>query len=120
VGGIAISLLIINNWVRHTLEHVQNLLGRVADSKTLSLVTFLACNHHPKIHKVDTVRAYHVGNNVFVECDIVLSSDMRLIEAHDIGESLQNRIELLDCVDRAFVHLDTECEHSPYIEHKII
>ncbi|KAJ8904165.1 hypothetical protein NDN08_000692 [Rhodosorus marinus] len=119
-GGICISVLIILNWVRHTLEHVQNLLGKVADAKTLSLVTFLACNHHPEIHKVDTVRAYHVGNGLFVECDIVLSSDMLLWEAHDIGESLQNRIEMFDGVDRAFVHLDTETEHSPDIEHKVI
>uniref|UniRef100_A0A7S0BQB0 Cation efflux protein cytoplasmic domain-containing protein n=1 Tax=Rhodosorus marinus TaxID=101924 RepID=A0A7S0BQB0_9RHOD len=119
-GGICISVLIIVNWVRHTLEHVQNLLGKVADGKTLSIVTFLACNHHPRILKVDTVRAYHVGNGLFVECDIVLSSDMLLWEAHDIGESLQNRIEMFSGVDRAFVHLDTEAEHSPDIEHKII
>uniref|UniRef100_A0A7S2ZKD3 Cation efflux protein cytoplasmic domain-containing protein n=1 Tax=Rhodosorus marinus TaxID=101924 RepID=A0A7S2ZKD3_9RHOD len=119
-GGICISVLIIVNWVRHTLEHVQNLLGKVANAKTVSLVTFLACNHHPEIHKVDTVRAYHMGNGLFVECDIVLSSDMLLWEAHDIGESLQNRIENFDGVDRAFVHLDTEAEHSPEIEHKVI
>jgi len=35
-----------------------------------------------------------------------------------LGEALQNRIEQLDEVERAFVHLDWEFEHDP--EHKKI
>ena len=41
-----------------------------------------------------------------------------LKEAHDIGESLQMKIEQLDDVERAFVHLDYETEHGPNMEHK--
>ena len=43
---------------------------------------------------------------------------MNLCQAHDIGESLQLKIEHLTEVERAFVHLDYECEHSPFSEHK--
>lgn len=43
---------------------------------------------------------------------------MNLRQAHDIGESLQLKIENLTEVERAFVHLDYECEHSPFSEHK--
>ena len=38
--------------------------------------------------------------------------------AHDIGESLQTKVESLDDVERAFVHLDFETSHNPASEHK--
>lgn len=41
-----------------------------------------------------------------------------LQEAHDIGESLQKAIERLPQVDRAFVHLDKDADHSASDEHK--
>ena len=67
---------------------------------------------------IDTVRVYHFGSNFLVECDIVLPEDMSLRESHDIGESLQLKIEKLPEVERAFVHLDYECDHDPRSEHK--
>ena len=67
---------------------------------------------------IDTVRAFHFGNNFLVEVDIVLPEEMSLRESHDIGETLQLKIERLPEVERAFVHLDYECEHHPNSEHK--
>jgi divalent metal cation (Fe/Co/Zn/Cd) transporter len=49
--------------------------------------------------------------------DIELPEDMSLREAHDIGESLQNKLEALTEVERAYVHLDYESSHTP--EHTI-
>lgn len=51
------------------------------------------------------------------QVDIELSEDMRLREAHAIGESLQERIEKLPEVERAFVHADFESTHKP--EHTV-
>jgi len=51
------------------------------------------------------------------QVDIKLSEDMRLREAHTIGESLQEKIEKLPEVERAFVHIDFESTHKP--EHKV-
>jgi hypothetical protein len=42
---------------------------------------------------------------LLVEVDVALPPDMPLHEAHDIGESLQTKLESLSIVDRAFVHL---------------
>lgn len=50
--------------------------------------------------------------------DIELPEDLPLKEAHMIGESLQNKLEKLPEVERAFVHLDFECEHKP--EHNVV
>ena len=62
------------------------------------------------------MRAYHFGVNFLVEVDIVLPAEMPLRETHDIDESLQIKLEQQDEVERAFVHIDWEWEHSP--EHK--
>ncbi len=45
--------------------------------------------------------------------DIELPEDMPLREAHNIGETLQNKLEALPEVERAYVHLDFECDHKP-------
>ena len=50
-----------------------------------------------------------------MEVDIVLPEDMRLQEAHNIGET-QEMLEQLVEVERAFVHIDFEFTHLP--EHK--
>lgn len=118
MGAIVISCLIIRNWVCHTLEHCDQLLGKVADKRAQQIICFTALNHNAELKFVDTVRAYHVGPGIFAEVDIVLNRTMPLHRAHDIGEDLQNRIEQLEGVERCFVHLDTETDHSPSIEHK--
>jgi divalent metal cation (Fe/Co/Zn/Cd) transporter len=41
---------------------------------------------------------------------------MPLSKAHDIGEALQEKLEQLPEVERAFVHVDFEFTHRP--EHK--
>ncbi|VEL06599.1 unnamed protein product [Protopolystoma xenopodis] len=56
----------------------------------------------------------------FYQVDIVLPKDMVLREAHDIGETLQKKIERLENVERAFVHLDYEFAHHPTSEHKVV
>jgi divalent metal cation (Fe/Co/Zn/Cd) transporter len=65
------------------------------------------------VKQIDTVRAYTFGGYYFVEVDIVLEEKMPLRQAHDIGESLQDKLERLPEVERAFVHLDFEVSHRP-------
>lgn len=55
---------------------------------------------------------------MLVEVDIVLPPEMLLHEAHDIGEALQHKLEMLPEVERAHVHLDYETDHGPEDEHK--
>ena len=49
----------------------------------------------------------------------MLAEDMSLREAHDIGEPLQRKLESMELVERAFVHIDYESEHAPETEHKV-
>lgn len=119
VGAIFLAFYIIVNWVVVAYEQVKNLVGHTADRRFLSKITWIAANHDKRIESVDTVRAYTFGVNYLVEVDIQLDPDMPLNTAHDIGEHLQQKLESLDEVERAFVHLDFETVHSPSTEHKL-
>nr|GEV86361.1 metal tolerance protein 9-like [Tanacetum cinerariifolium] len=116
VGAILIALYTINTWSKTVLENVWALIGRTAPPEFLAKLTYLVWNHHEEIKHIDTVRAYTFGTHYFVEVDIVLPEDMMLGEAHNIGELLQEKLEQLPEVERAFVHIDFEFTHAP--EHK--
>jgi len=95
------------------IAQLSSLTGKTASPEFLQTLTLIARNHHKDIIAIDTVRAYEYGYKYMVELDIVLDPEMRLRETHDIGESLQNKLELLENVERAFVHIDYEWEHKP-------
>ncbi|CAF3639359.1 unnamed protein product [Rotaria socialis] len=120
VGAILISFYIIFTWIRQANAQVKRLSGFTADPQFLSQITWITYHHSPLIEKIDTVRAFYFGTSFLVEVDIVLREDMMLKEAHDIGESLQKKIEELPEVERAFVHLDHEYSHCPGDEHKVV
>ena len=52
-----------------------------------------------------------------VEVHLILEENMTLMEAHDIGESLQSKLEHHPNIDRAFVHLDYNDDHNVNNEH---
>ncbi|KAI3703159.1 hypothetical protein L6452_28915 [Arctium lappa] len=116
VGAIIIAVYTICTWARTVIENVWSLIGRTAPPDFLAKLTYLVWNHHEEIKHIDTVRAYTFGSHYFVEVDIVLPEDMLLNQAHNIGEMLQEKLEQLPQVERAFVHIDFEFSHRP--EHK--
>ncbi|KAJ1498979.1 hypothetical protein HMI54_012207, partial [Coelomomyces lativittatus] len=116
-GCLIIALIILHSWLRTAWENVQLIVGRSAPPDALNKLTYLAATHHPSILYVDTCKAYALGHRLFVEVDIVLPPEMTLRMSHDIGESLQIKLESLPSVERAFVHCDYEFTHTP--EHRI-
>ncbi|KAK4757390.1 hypothetical protein SAY87_018691 [Trapa incisa] len=117
-GAIVLAIYTITNWSSTVLENAVSLVGQSAPPEVLQKLTYLVLRHDPQIKRVDTVRAYTFGVLYFVEVDIELPEDLQLKDAHAIGESLQIKIEELPEVERAFVHLDYECEHKP--EHSVL
>lgn len=116
-GAVLLAVYTIVNWSGTVYENAVTLVGRCAPPETLQMLTYLTMKHDARVKRVDTVRAYTFGALYFVEVDIVLREDMPLREAHAIGESLQDRIEKLPEVERAFVHVDFESTHKP--EHNV-
>ncbi|KAK4380717.1 hypothetical protein RND71_002579 [Anisodus tanguticus] len=117
VGALILAVYTITNWSGTVLENAVSLVGQSAPPEYLQKLTYLVIRH-PKVKRIDTVRAYTFGALYFVEVDIELPEDLPLKEAHTIGETLQIKLEKLPEVERAFVHLDFECEHKP--EHSVL
>nr|XP_016508152.1 PREDICTED: metal tolerance protein 4-like isoform X2 [Nicotiana tabacum] len=117
VGALILAIYTISNWSGTVLENAASLVGQSAPPEYLQKLTYLVIRH-PQVKRVDTVRAYTFGVLYFVEVDIELPEDLPLKEAHTIGETLQINLEKLPDVERAFVHLDFECEHKP--EHSVL
>ncbi|KAE8789884.1 metal tolerance protein 5 [Hordeum vulgare] len=113
VGAIILAIYTIRTWSMTVLENVHSLVGQSASPEYLQKLTYLCWNHHKAVRHIDTVRAYTFGSHYFVEVDIVLPAGMPLKEAHDIGEALQEKLECLPEIERAFVHLDYEFTHRP-------
>ncbi|KAM5582359.1 hypothetical protein ABKV19_002667 [Rosa sericea] len=116
-GAIILALYTIINWSKTVMENAVSLVGQSAPPEFLQMLTYVVIRH-PQVKRVDTVRAYTFGVLYFVEVDIELPEELPLKEAHAIGESLQINLEKLPEVERAFVHLDFECDHKP--EHNVL
>ncbi|BFU19227.1 cation transporter, putative [Entamoeba histolytica] len=119
VGGIVLSFYIMLNWFMTLLEYLSIMSGKAAPQEFISQIIVTCWNHDPRIKAIDTVRAFHLSMGYMVEVDIILEENMTLMEAHDIGESLQTKLEKHPNVDRAFVHLDYNDDHDVLNEHEI-
>ena len=81
------------------------LVGKAASEEFLKDVREMANTHHPEM-QVDVIRAYHFGPKYLVELEVVLPAHMTLEATHDIGMTLQHKVEAFEEVERAFVHID--------------
>ncbi|PBK76433.1 CDF-like metal transporter [Armillaria solidipes] len=116
MGAIIIGLGIIISWSRTIYGQFELLAGKSAPHEFLQLLIYNSMTFNDDIQKIDTVRAYHSGPDYFVEIDIVMDATTPLYKAHDVSQQLQDRIEELPNVERAFVHVDYETTHTP--EHR--
>lgn len=116
MGAIIIGLGIIISWSRTIYGQFELLAGKSAPHEFLQLLIYNSLTFNDDIQKIDTVRAYHSGPDYFVEIDIVMDATTPLYKAHDVSQQLQDRIEELPNVERAFVHVDYETTHTP--EHR--
>ncbi|EDO49336.1 predicted protein, partial [Nematostella vectensis] len=119
IGAIIISLYIAYGWWKTGAQQVRSITGHTARPELLQKLIWVCVTHDSRVQYIDTLRAFHFGNNLLVEAHIVLPPDMSLREAHDIGEALQQKLERFPNVERAFVHIDYEFEHHPSDEHKM-
>jgi divalent metal cation (Fe/Co/Zn/Cd) transporter len=106
LGGLVLSCYVIFNWSKTSVEHVRNLCGVSATADQRNVLLYLAMRFAKPIRYIQGLQAYHTGDKLNVEVDIVLDENMSLRDSHDLGESLQYVLESVPTVDRAFVHAD--------------
>jgi cation diffusion facilitator family transporter len=115
-GATVISCVIIYRWVIIILEWVRKIVGHAAPDEFVQEVENLCRRHDPRM-SLDCTRIYYFGSRYLVEVEVVLPGDMPTWESHDIALDLQHKIESLDDVERAFVHVDHKLRDG--LEHKV-
>lgn len=93
LGGILLSLWVIFNWAQTSTTHIRNLTGAAATADERNILLYLTMRFARSIKKIQGLQAYHSGDKLNVEVDIVLDEHTNLRDSHDLGESLQYVIE---------------------------
>ncbi|ORY16102.1 cation diffusion facilitator 10 [Clohesyomyces aquaticus] len=106
LGGIVLSFYVIINWSRTSATHIRNLTGAACSADERNILLYLTMRFAKTVKQIQGIQAYHAGDKLNVEVDVVLDENMSLRDSHDLGESLQYVLESVPYVDRAFVHLD--------------
>lgn len=115
VGASILSLFIIYDWAGTCLENVTRLTGEAANDRTERKLMFMAYRFEPLVEGFKSIKAYHAGDGVCVEIDVLMPEDAPLRRCHDVAETLQYCLEGLSEVDRAFVTVDCE-----YFAHHVV
>ena len=110
-GAAFLSLYIIYDWADTCLENVTRLCGQAVEAPVQKKLTYLAYRFAPVVSGFKAITAYHAGDGVWVEFDVLLEEKAPLRKTHDIAETLQYCAEALQEVDRAFVTVD--CKLRP-------
>lgn len=72
LGGIVLSLYVIFNWSRTTSTHIRNLTGAAATADERNVLLYLTMRFAKTIKHIQGLQAYHAGDKLNVEVDIVL------------------------------------------------
>ena len=114
LGAALLSVYIIYDWAETCFENVTRLCGSAAGRDLDKKLTYLAYRFAPVVKGFKSVKAYHAGDGVWVEYDVLLDEKTPLRRTHDIAETLQYCAEALEEVDRCFVSMDCKW-HSSHI-----
>ncbi|KAK0304072.1 hypothetical protein LTR01_007689 [Friedmanniomyces endolithicus] len=109
LGGVVLSIYVIISWSGVCLGHIRKLTGCAATADERNVLLYLTMRFAKTIKQIQGLQAYHAGDKLNVEVDVVLDEGTSLKDSHDLGESLQYVLESVPnvmAVDRAFVHLD--------------
>jgi divalent metal cation (Fe/Co/Zn/Cd) transporter len=112
LGAALLSLYIIYDWADTCLENVTRLCGLAVDDTLQKKLVYMAYRFSNIVAGFKSVTAYHAGDGVWAEFDILLDEKTPLRRTHDIAETLQYCCEALTEVDRAFVTTDCKFVHN--------
>jgi divalent metal cation (Fe/Co/Zn/Cd) transporter len=76
LGGLLLSLYVIFNWSKTSSEHVRNLCGAAATADQRNVLLYLTMRFAKTIKHIQGLQAYHAGDKLNVEVDIVLDENM--------------------------------------------
>jgi cation diffusion facilitator family transporter len=105
IAGIIVALMIAKVAFDICLTNIHYLTGRSPPKKFFELVKKEALTVD-KVIGVHDIKAHYVGPRIHVELHVEVPSNISAKEMHDIEVAVKNRLESLDSIERAYVHVD--------------
>lgn len=84
LGGLLLSMVVIFNWSSSASEHIKNLCGFSATADQRNILLYLTMRFAKTIRQIQGLQAYHAGDKLNVEVDIVLDASTSLKDSHDL------------------------------------
>jgi divalent metal cation (Fe/Co/Zn/Cd) transporter len=78
-AAILLSLYILAVWSRVFKGQVEKIVGKGADAETMSKLEAIAAAHDTERVFVDVIRAWHSGERIFTEVEIVRCSHVLIL-----------------------------------------
>jgi hypothetical protein len=75
LGGLLLSFYVIFNWSKTSSVHVRNLCGAAATADERNVLLYLTMRFAKTIRYIQNIQAYHAGDKLNVEVDIVLDEN---------------------------------------------
>jgi divalent metal cation (Fe/Co/Zn/Cd) transporter len=85
LGGLLLSFVVIINWSHSASEHIKNLCGFSATADQRNILLYLTMRFAKTIRQIQGLQAYHAGDKLNVEVDIVLDASTSLKDSHDLA-----------------------------------
>ncbi|AHF81266.1 cation diffusion facilitator family transporter [Thermococcus paralvinellae] len=105
LAGFIVALFIGKVAIEIILQNVNYLTGTSPPFEVCEKIKGTALSVE-NVLGVHDLRAHYLGPKLHVELHIEVPPNLTLKEAHDISEEVKKRIEELEEVERAFVHVD--------------
>jgi len=103
--AILVGLWIIYSGFKVGMDNIKFLIGAAPSDELMMKIKDIALVVKG-VKRIHDVKAHYVGVLLQVELHIEVVGSLTISKAHTIGKRVQNKLEKLESVDRAFVHID--------------
>ncbi|XRP97564.1 cation diffusion facilitator family transporter [Methanocaldococcus sp. 16A] len=105
IAGIIVAFMIAKVAFNICLTNMHYLTGRAPSENFFEVIKKEALNVD-KVIGVHDIKAHYVGPKIHVELHVEVPSNISAKEMHDIEVEVKNRLESLDNIEKAYVHVD--------------
>jgi cation diffusion facilitator family transporter len=105
LAGFVVALFIAKVAIEIVIQNVNYLTGSSPPFEVCEKIKEVALSVEG-VKGVHDLKAHYTGPKIHVELHIEVSPNLTLKEAHDISEEVKEKIEGLEEVERAFIHVD--------------
>ncbi len=105
VAGLIISLWIMYTGYTIGMENIDYLMGRSPEPALMEKIKSAALSVEG-VKAINTVRAHYVGPFIHVEIHVEVDKDLSTLDSHNIGKAVEEGVERIGAIEKAFVHID--------------